>query len=234
MQYVGSKRRFAKEIVPIIQKCIDENGVKNYLEPFCGGGNIIDKVRCDRKIGSDIHKQLIALLKQAQTDVSVFPETVSEDEYKRVRDNKENYPDWYVGLCGFCGSFGTLYFTGYARDPKGGRDKVNERIRAVIKQAPNLKGIEFICQDFLDIKNISGYVIYCDPPYKGTTNAYKTNKFPHERFYDWCREMSKNNIVLISEYEMPEDFKIIWEKKTNTQLMGNGNGDRVERLYILK
>lgn len=38
MQYMGSKNRLAKDIAPILQKCIDDNGVVNYLEPFVGGG----------------------------------------------------------------------------------------------------------------------------------------------------------------------------------------------------
>ena len=45
----------------------------------------------------------------------------------------------------------------------------------------------------------------------------------------------KNNIVLISEYNMPEEFECIWEKKTTT-LIGlgvneNSNRTRIERLY---
>jgi len=38
MKYVGSKARIAKDIVPIIQKCIDDNGIELYVEPFVGGG----------------------------------------------------------------------------------------------------------------------------------------------------------------------------------------------------
>ena len=38
IKYVGSKARIAKDIVPIIQKCIDENAVNRYIEPFVGGG----------------------------------------------------------------------------------------------------------------------------------------------------------------------------------------------------
>lgn len=37
MKYMGSKTRIAKDIVPILQKCIDDNHIKNYLEPFVGG-----------------------------------------------------------------------------------------------------------------------------------------------------------------------------------------------------
>lgn len=37
MKYMGSKARFAKDIVPIIQYYIDDNDIHNYLEPFVGG-----------------------------------------------------------------------------------------------------------------------------------------------------------------------------------------------------
>ncbi len=37
MKYTGSKSRIAKEIVPIIQRCIDENKLEMYVEPFIGG-----------------------------------------------------------------------------------------------------------------------------------------------------------------------------------------------------
>jgi DNA adenine methylase len=42
MKYMGSKRRIAKEILPIILK--DRKPSQWYVEPFCGGANIIDKV----------------------------------------------------------------------------------------------------------------------------------------------------------------------------------------------
>ena len=38
MQYMGSKNRLAKDIAPILQKCIDDNVVVKSLEPFVGGG----------------------------------------------------------------------------------------------------------------------------------------------------------------------------------------------------
>ena len=49
--------------------------------------------------------------------------------------------------------------------------------------------------------------------------------------------MSKNNIVLISEYYMPNDFKCIWEKPITVSLDSNKTtGDskkmRTERLFI--
>lgn len=236
MKYVGSKNRLSKDLVPIIQSYIDKYNITDYYEHFCGGANIIDKIKCKNRYGSDIHPYLIALLKQTQTDTSVFPETISEDEYRRVRDNKEQYSDWYIGLVGFCASYNSKWFGGYANKVKTKigtiRNYTDEAIRNLIKQAPNLKGIKFECKDFRDYNNIKGALFYEDIPYKGTTK-YKVDSFPYDEFYDWCRKMSKDNIILISEYEMPDDFTCIWEKNLKCTLDKNSRTDRTERLFTI-
>lgn len=201
-----------------------------------GGGNVIDKVKCEHKYASDVQPYLIALLKQTQKDTSVFPETITLEEYKDVKDNKEKYPAWYVGLVGFCASFGGKFFNGYGRDSKGGRSISNERIRNLIKQSLNLKDIQFTCCDFRNIKpTIKNFVIYCDIPYKNSTK-YKVDDFPYDEFYDWCRQMAKNNIVLVSEYNMPNDFECIWQKEIKTSLCidrAKTGSKRVEKLFII-
>ena len=56
MNYIGSKNRLSKELVPIIQSYIDNMpNCNGYLEPFVGGANVIDKIKCENKYGSDIH-----------------------------------------------------------------------------------------------------------------------------------------------------------------------------------
>ena len=211
-----------------------------YIEPFVGGANMIDKIQCNKKIGSDLHKQLIELLKYARDYSELIPEVILEDTYKEVKDNKNKYEDWYVGLVGFTAGFGAKYFGGYARNSKNDTtgDKSATAIRTLKKQAPNLKGIEFYNCSFLDLPKdkINNCVIYCDPPYRNTTK-YKTEEFPYEEFYQWCRDMSKNNTVLISEYNMPDDFTCIWEKETKCLISANKkNNDnknkRIEKLYI--
>lgn len=242
MKYVGSKNKLSKDLAPIIQSYIKQT-TKGYLEPFVGGANMIDKIQCKNKIGCDIHKELIALLIKARDNDSDIPDIVSEEEYKKVKNNKERYADWYVGLVGFCATFGAKYFGGYARGFKADgitpRIHSNEAIRNLKKQAPNLKYIKFKNCSFLDlpINKIKGYVIYCDIPYKNTTK-YSTKNFPYEEFYKWAKEIGKNNTVLISEYSMPEGFKCIWEKNVKTSL-GSGinknmSKNRIERLYIVE
>ena len=243
MQYVGSKNRLAKYIAPIIQSYITED-TKGYLEPFVGGANMMDKIEHINKIGCDIHTELIELLKYAQVNYDKLPLTISEEEYNNVKNNKKDYPKWYVGLVGFCCGFGAKYFSGYARGFKNDgvtpRDRPKEAITNLKKQSPKLKGIKFINCNFLDLPKdkIKGYVIYCDPPYRGTTK-YATGRFPYEAFYDWCRELSKDNIVLVSEYNMPDDFMCIWEKETKVNFDSNRNSNdiknaRIEKLFILK
>ena len=173
MKYVGSKNRLSKDLAPIIQSYITSE-TKGYLEPFVGGANMIDKIKHENKSGSDIHKQLIALLNYAKDLSNEFPVTITEEQYNNVRDNKDEFDDWYVGLIGFCGTFGAKYFGGYARGFKADkvtpRDIPSEGIRNLEKQRKNLQEIKFIHKSWLELPKdkINNYVIYWDIPYRGT------------------------------------------------------------------
>ena len=240
MKYMGSKNRLSKEIAPIIQGYIDGiDNCKGYLEPFCGGANMIDKIKCNKKIGCDSHKYLIAFLKALSIGYEP-PMNINEEEYKYIKSHQDEYSDELLGYVGFQLSYGAKWFDTFRRDKIGKRKYDEEAYRNVMKQAPNLKGINFVCCDFRDLPKdkINGYVIYCDPPYRDTTK-YKTDEFPYEEYYDWVRKMSKDNIVLCSEYWMPDDFTCIWTKKTSTQIdsgrkANDRRNDRVEKLYIYK
>ncbi len=244
MQYMGSKSRFAKDIVPIIQNAIDENDIENYYELFVGGANIIDKVICKNRFGTDINKYLIELLIYVRdNDLSTLPNRILFEEYDKVRQsyrkNDGKYPNWYKGFVGFCASYGNRFFDGgYARNSK--EDISGERTKSAIKnlkeQAPNLKGILFAIRDYkLALGKIKNSVIYLDPPYKDTKQYSDTINY--EEFYNFCRQLKRdNNIIFISEYNMPDDFKIIWEKETTTTIDKNANirdTKRVEKLFTL-
>lgn len=236
MRYIGSKNKISKEIAPIIQSCINQN-TNLYIEPFCGGANMIDKINFRDKIGSDIHPQLIALLNHVGETVDDVPDSISFEEYKSVQNNKEKYPDWYVGLVGFCASFSGKYFGGYARNSRG--DNSGSWSKGAIKnlkaQAKNLNNIKFrLCSfDSYNPKEYNNCVFYCDPPYKNTTK-YKTGDFPYEHFYSWVRDMSKSNVVLVSEYNMPDDFKCIWEMDVSCSIDSNKRcgTKKIEKLFI--
>ena len=48
---------------------------------------MIDKIRCEKRIGNDVHNELIAMFKEIQNGWKI-PMHISEDEYSAVRDNK--------------------------------------------------------------------------------------------------------------------------------------------------
>ena len=64
--------------------------------------------------------------------------------------------------------------------------------------------------------------------------------FSHTKnFMIGVKKMSKYNIVLISEYNMPPDFECIWSKETivnfDSNRMNNGkDNNRTEKLFICK
>jgi len=229
MKYMGSKNRIAKYILPIILK--DRKPDQWYVEPFCGGCNSLDKV-ANPRIGNDSNKYLIALLKEMQTQVPFNPPHIGEAEYKVIQQSKNDYPDWLVGYVGFNLSFAAKFFGGYRRDKAGIRNYENEARQNLLAQQKLLAGIDFSCSDYrlLDIPKNS--VIYCDPPYKDTTQ-YK-DKFDHFAFYHWCREMKrKGHSVFVSEYTMPNDFVCVWEKEVSSNLGVSSKGKKgTEKLFM--
>lgn len=231
MRYMGSKASLVKEIVPIIQGYVDA-GCEGYYEPFVGGGNVIDKIRCDLRVGADVEPYVISCL-DALGNGWDPPKEVSEELYKDIQRNRDKYSPELVGYVGYQLSYGGKFFGGYRRDKVGKRNYSDEAYRYTYKQIPLLGNIKFICKDYRNTENLTGYVIYCDPPYKDTT-TYSTSMFNYDEFYEWCHKMAKCNTVLISEVNMPEGFDCIWSKEVKTCLDCNRNKGkrRVEKLFI--
>jgi DNA adenine methylase len=78
-------------------------------------------------------------------------------------------------------------------------------------------------------------LVYCDPPYANTTQYDATGKFSSEEFWNTMREWSKTNILFVSEYTAPEDFKCILEINTRTDIRNKAGkmDQRVEKLFCL-
>lgn len=233
MKYMGSKNRYAKELLPIILK--HRKHGQCYVEPFVGGANMIDKVTGWR-IGSDSHKYLIALLK-ALADGWVAPLEISEKLYGEIRLNKADYEAALVGFVGFPCSYAGKWFGGYCRGFTSNgkpRDYIKEAWRNAEKQKPNLKGINFVCSSYDDLEIPPRSIIYCDPPYAKTTKyKVKKDEFNYNEFWQWCREITdRGHDLFVSEYNAPADFVCLWEKEVNSSLTKN-TGDKKgrERLF---
>lgn len=241
MVYQGSKNRLAKFIVPILQDCIDKNNCTTFIDLFCGGCNIVDKIRCENRIANDSNEDLILLLKYVQSDnlITIAPDDCSFDHYVDVRNdrNHEKYSQVYRALIGYMASYGGRYFDGgYGRDSKGGRCIYKERLENFKAQAPLLNKIKFLCNDYkkLNLDKIKNAVIYCDPPYINT-KKYGNQVINYDEFYEFCRRAAQNNYVFVSEYQMPGDFTCIWQKERKVlQKSDRTIGDMaIEKLFTI-
>ncbi len=243
---MGSKSRIAKDIVPIIQKCIDDTNISNYMELFVGGANVIDKIKCTNQIGNDIHKPLIHLLEYAKNG-GVLPDEITREEYSKVRSNPNNFDDWYVGCVGFLASYNGRYFDGGYAQSGYEKTKTGERFRNyyqeaknnLIKQSQNplFKNTTFRGDDYKSCINIykpDNWVIYVDPPYQGTKQFSNGKNFNYDEFWKIMRDLSKNNYVLISELNAPNDFENIWEQEVSRSIKLTDKSKAVEKLFTYK
>lgn len=105
-----------------------------------------------------------------------------------------------------------------------------------LTQLQQLEQLEVYNKDYRAYSELNGAVIYLDPPYENSTNKYKGGSFDSIAFYDWAFEMSKNNIVLISSYEISDPrFEVVYEFKTARSTLQGGNaGKRYDKLFMVE
>lgn len=245
MKYMGSKASIAQYILPFIQEYMFVNNIETYIEPFIGGANMIDKVKCKNKIGSDINSHLVALLQHVQKNIEDLPGDVDYELYQDVKANQTTgkYPEWYIGAVEFLAGYnGRGFEASYAKpinkiDSNGKhiiRNYYDEAKRNLIAQVPNLKDIDIRCCSYEAYSNTKNALIYCDPPYRNTKVYSRKITFDHDKFWNWVREMSKNNIVLISEEQAPSDFDILWEQEVTRTIRATEKKTATEKLFIHK
>lgn len=241
MKYTGSKRLFAKHIIPVIIEYVDKygyiNDIKNWYEPFVGGANSIQEVPKYlpnvKLYGSDFNTHTIQALKLIRDKPLLIPRTNKEftrEDYYRVKSLPEHHLHGYVGNVL---SFGGKWWGGWAHN-KRGRDYVGEAWRSAIKQFSKLQGVELYVSDYHQQYKMNS-IIYCDPPYADTTNGYKNKEFDSARFWNYIRALSESHFVFVSEYNAPPDFTMLWEKEVKTTLNNVNNSKyktNIERLFV--
>ena len=103
-----------------------------------------------------------------------------------------------------------------------------------LQQLQQLERLRITNHDYIEFSNVENAVFYLDPPYENTENSYKF-EFNHEAFYDWCVEMAKKNIVIISSYTVSDPrFEVAFEFKKAHGTLAGGQNKKYERLYTVK
>ena len=226
-QYHGGKFKIGKDIAKIIYDTCKDKKYNGYCEPFCGMLSVYKNIHNLFESGSqvsfeykagDFNHCLIKMWKKAQTGWKPSTKKISKEKFLSLKHNDKVTA--YKGFVGFVWDFRGHFFTSFAHTKYKTVHNSSIRVNEIGIQ---LKNVDFQVGDYTNYSNLKNFIIYCDPPYKNTASRFyngidrKMAKFDSEQFWEWCIEMSKHNIVFVSEYSIPDKYKdkcdIIYEKK---------------------
>lgn len=111
-----------------------------------------------------------------------------------------------------------------------------ERLRQ-LKRLQQINKIKATNKSYQDFSEVSGAILYLDPPYEGTSQKSYINSFDSQEFYDWAFEMAKTNIVIVSSYSISDErFEAVYsfDKARSTLQGGQNNKTKNEKLFMVK
>ena len=103
-----------------------------------------------------------------------------------------------------------------------------------LQSLQSLQSLQLSNRSYENVKIYKDSVVFLDPPYFGT-NPYgddKSNNFDYEKFYKWA--LQQKELVIISEYNMPDDFICIDAIEKSVLLNSGASKKAIEKLFIPK
>ena len=267
LPYQGSKKKISKKIVEIIKQnfgtdkpiydifggggAITAECILNGLEVYY---NDLDK---------NITNAFERVISQDREWIKTL--IVSREEFFEIKDKENKTTDDFLKL--LLNSFGNstksyMYskeiiekhdvFSGYKQTETYKRSiekyKRFEQLQRPqqLQQLQRLQQLERLQQldevkatnkSYHDFSEVSGAILYLDPPYEGTRHDSYINSFDSQEFYDWAFEMAKTNIVIISSYSISDErFEAVYsfDKARSTIQCGQSNKAKNEKLFMVK
>lgn len=231
MQYLGGKVRLAKTIAACMSE-VRRPG-QPVWDPFCGGLSVAAALAAGGPVyASDVNAALIALY-TAVRDGWAPPESVTQEQWAAAKTLPDSDP--MKAFCGFGCSMSGAWFKAYAKDDVPGEPGFKSRFyaraaaNALRRDVPKIA--QFECKSFLDSQPAHcDFLIYCDPPYIGTTGYAAVGAFDHERFVDRVLEWSAFTHVFVSEYEFPVG-SVVYEREQKAWIRNSKGPAQVEKLF---
>ena len=105
-----------------------------------------------------------------------------------------------------------------------------------LEQLQQLDEVKATNKSYHDFGEVSGAILYLDPPYEGSHQKGYINSFDSQEFYDWAFEIAKTNIVIISSYSISDErFEVVYSFDNAHSTMGIGTrNDKCEKLFMVK
>jgi DNA adenine methylase len=179
------------------------------------------------RTASDINKALITTFTALQKGW-IPPKWITRQEHTDLRNNMDcDNPLTAIG--GIIYSFGGAWFHAYMGEVYPDRCRMN----ALLKKIPLVKDVTFRHCTYLDY-DPHDMIIYCDPPYAKTFGYKSDLTFDHIEFWNTMRNWTKDNIVLISEWEAPSDFRCVLAIQSRMTFTHHSNSTpKIERVFTL-
>ena len=105
-----------------------------------------------------------------------------------------------------------------------------------LERLQQLDEVKATNKSYHTFSDVSGAILYLDPPYEGSHQKGYINSFNSQEFYDWAFEMAKTNIVIISSYSISDErFEAVYSfDKARSTLEGGTRNDKCEKLFMVK
>ena len=105
-----------------------------------------------------------------------------------------------------------------------------------LERLQQLDEVKATNKSYHTFSDVSGAILYLDPPYEGSYQKSYINSFDSQEFYDWAFEIAKTNIVIISSYSISDErFEVVYSfDKAHSTLEGGTKNDKCEKLFMVK
>ena len=118
------------------------------------------------------------------------------------------------------------------------KNKTLEQIQHLqqLERLQQLDEVKATNKSYHDFSEVSGAILYLDPPYEGSYQESYINSFDSQEFYNWAFEMAKTNIVIISSYSISDErFEVVYSfDKARSTIQGGTRNDKCEKLFMVK
>ena len=262
LPYQGSKKKISKKIIEIIKQNFGTD--KPIYDIFGGGGAITAECILNglevhyNDLDKDITNAFERVISQDRDWIKTL--IISRTEFTEIKDKENKTTDDFLKL--LVNSFGNdkrsyLYskeisdlkynlakeiiekhdvFSGYKQTEtyKGSIEKY-KRLQQ-LQRLQQLDKVKATNKSYHDFSEVSGAILYLDPPYEGSHQKGYINQFDSQEFYDWAFEIAKTNIVIISSYSISDErFEAVYSfDKARSTIKGGTRNDKCEKLFMVK
>lgn len=227
MRYQGGKGLLAQHLAPVILAYANGRPI---VEPFHGG--LAMTVALQPRLASDLSRPVSTLIRSVRSGWT--PPQIDEARYRALAARRDDMDDPDVAFAGHCASFGGKWFGGLARPHKRQRDPIGAAWSTLKRRIEQTETIDFRLLDYREVPIQPGDVVYCDPPYAGTSADWPVAPFDHAKFWQWCRGMAAQGVpVLVSEFSAPEDATLLWQRERGAFTRNAAGSTVTERLFVM-